>query len=153
MSWCVQKAKLRAKWKQILLTVDWKAILCILGAVFPAILLFYAITGFERRPLDIWSSAFLILRTIAATPSTFNPERISARLFHMLSLHICFFSASLIVSFIFIIIASPNYEHQISCFEEVVDSNFRLAAEEEMEKFLIGRNMVNVTFSHLQIHH
>lgn len=142
VTWCVQKAKGHAKWKQILLIADWKIFLCIFGSVIPITVLTYAFTTFEKHPLDIWSSAFLVVRTISTTPSTLNPERHSARFLYSMFLCSCFFLTSLFVSYMFAIISQPLHDHQIFSFGEIVNANFRLAAEEAMGNFLIDRNMV-----------
>lgn len=142
VTWCVQKAKGRPKWTQILLVADWKIFLCIFGAVFPTIWVLYVLSGFERRPLDVWTAAFSIIRSIGLSSSTFYPERNSMRFTYFLLLILCFFVSSVWCSFMFIIITSPFNEHQISNSEEIVNANFRLVAEEETKQFLIDRNMV-----------
>lgn len=144
VAWCVQKAKGRAKWKQIFLVADWKIFLCIFCSVFPLVFVVYGFNGFERRPYDIWTSAFLVTRTISLTPSPLNPERNSLRFFYLYFVCITFFFMSIFGSFWFIIITNPFNEHQISNFEEIVNANFRLVAEEELKQFLVARNMVNV---------
>lgn len=143
ITWCVQKAKLRAKWKQILITADLNTCLCIVAAVAPVLCIGYFLTAFERRPLDIWSVAFLLCRTISLTSATFYPERKTTRAFFVLHLHLCFVTSCLFTSLMFQIITNPNHEHQISGFDEISYAKLRLAAEVEMKMFLIDRNMVN----------
>lgn len=142
------EAKGRPKWKQMFLVADWTIFLGSFWSMFPLVLLVYGFNGFERRPYDIWTSAFLIVRTIALTPSPFNPGRNSSRFFYLYFVCITFFFMSVFGSFWFIIITKPFNEHQISNFEEVVNANFRLVAEEELKQFLVDRNMVNATISH-----
>lgn len=150
LTWCVQKAKLRPKWKQFLLTFDMHGVLCIFGAAIPATLIFYLSSGYERRAMDIWTAAFLIIQAISGTSSTYHPKRSSGRIFYLLLLHLGFFCISLIVSYLITIITNPNYEHQISSFEEIRAANFRLAAEEETKNYLIESNTVNNDWGHIR---
>lgn len=146
ITWCVQKAKSRAKWKQMWLIADWKVFLCIFSTALPFTWIMYGLAGFEKRPFDVWTSAFMILRSITLTSPPFNPERSSVRFIYLLQQHLCFFASSIFLSFFFIIITRPFNEHQISSFEEIVKANFRLVAEGEMKQFFIDRNMVIVAF-------
>lgn len=144
VTWCVQKAKKRAKWKQLWLLADWNVFLGISGGILALTLIVYAFTGFEKRPLDMWASAFVVIRVNTSVESTFKPKRNSARLLYCYFLHASFFFMAVFGSFLFITITATFNEHQISNFGEIVTANFRLAAEREMKRFLIDRNMVNV---------
>lgn len=146
VTWCVQKAKRRAKWKQLWLLADWKNFLFIFGSILALTLLVYTFTGFEKRPFDIWISAFTVVRVVSLVGSTLNPERNSARLLYSYFLHASFFFMSVFGAFLFAIITTPFNEHQISNFEEIVTANCRLAGEQEMKQFLVDRDMVNVAF-------
>lgn len=143
VTWCVQKAKSRPKWKQMWVA-DWKVFVCIFGAIIPVIWIWYGLTGFERRPFDIWTSAIFVVRTVALTPSTFNPSKILHRFFYVYFLLFCFFASLVICSFMFAISTTSFNEHQISTFEEIVNGNFRLAAEGETKQFLTDRSMVKM---------
>lgn len=143
-TWCIQKAKLRAKWKLFLLSLDMKSIMIIVGAAAVTSSIFFVSSGYERRPLDFWMAYVLVVQIIAGASSMYKPLRITGRILYFLLLYIGFFSVTLVASFMFTSIANPTYEHQVSTFEEIRAASFCLAAEEEMKKFLISQNMVHL---------
>lgn len=143
ITWYVQRAKLRAKWKSPLLYVflNWEVILCLFLTIIPFVGIAYAQSTFERRPLDIWGSIFVIIQMIAATSSTYNPDIVLHRFLDAYFRHACFFGVSIVSSFIFMTITSPQHDHQISSFQEIGEANLHLAVESEMKAYLTSEQI------------
>lgn len=153
MAWCVKRAKYRSIWRQVFAPVDFMVLLCIFAVALPLIWITFGFAGFQRRPFDIWTSAFLIARTISGTASNLIPEKTSLKIFYMLYLHLGFIVTNVFVSDLFAIITLRFQGNRITSFDEIVRENFRLAAEQDTMNSLLDRNMVNDTIFQTLIRH
>lgn len=151
VTWCTRHAEPHAEWKTFFLLVDKYVFMIAFLALFPIIGILYIFTGYERRPLDIWSSMLVCISALSATASTLNPERTSIRFFYSLMLHL-----NLILLAVFLIIGFRRvsiikYEDQISSFDKITAENFRLAADEDMRNYLVDQDLVTGIYSPLNL--
>lgn len=146
ITWCVPKPKLRAVWENFFYIADAKVISCGMAAILPTIGIAYALSAYERRPLDIWESILICTQGLIALPLAYIPERIVSRLYFVFNVQLGFLLVSIFGAYMFTIMTQPNYVHQISTFVQITDANYRLRAEVETRNYLTERNMVNDSF-------
>lgn len=143
ITWCVRRAQQLPAWKSInyIISID----VLVIGTILFVVVIFvaYALTSFEERPLDIWTSMLIVFRALISFSSEFNPKRGMLRLFFIGGLFTIMVVTTTFLAFYYGLVMQPKHGKQIQNFDELTNRKFALAGDKNTKIYLEKENLVN----------
>lgn len=143
LTWCVSPAKPIPRWQNLYFIIK-NVSTFILGAIFgiATILIRYAFTTFEKKPLDFWYCVMMTGQVVSGLPATYKPKKPLTRVHFALFLIIAFWLDQIFSSFLITYAQRILYKYQISTLNDIGEIDFRLAGGPYTFDYLSGLKMV-----------
>lgn len=142
-TWCVNQAKaIPTYWNLFFYIKDYEVILSGIVSLLGSVATSYGLTGFERKPYDIYSLLIIAITILVCSSNCFKPEGYILR--------ICFISCNLVSlclvstfnAFLLVALTHPVLLEQVGTISAIVYGNYQLAGSSYVLQKIIQQETV-----------
>lgn len=142
-TWCVNQAKTIPTFLNLYFYVkDFEVILAGIFCLIGAVLCGYGLTGFQKKPYDMYSLLIVAIAIVICSSHCFQPEGFILCFGLACCSIVSLFLVSTFNAFLLVIFTHPILREQVATISALIDNNFELAGNPHILQKIMQQEMV-----------